>query len=87
ELISVIQEELLKSAKLTGIWEGRLRQIEHGEYSAPEFISQLKQMISEIVMSVLKDNSNRQIIAEQQNDTVVKKDNKKDKTSSVNPKK
>ncbi len=87
ELISVIQEELLKSAKLTGIWEVRLRQIERGEYSAPEFISQLKEMISQIVMSVLKDNSNRQIIAEQQNDSVVKKDNKKDKTSPANPKK
>lgn len=78
---------MLKSAKLTGIWEGRLRQIERGEYSAPEFISQLKEMISQIVMSVLKDNSNRLIIAEQQNDSVVKKDNKKDKTSPANPKK
>ena len=61
DLISVIQEELLKSAKLTGIWEGRLRQIERGEYSAAEFIAQLKEMISEIVISVLKDNSNRRI--------------------------
>lgn len=65
ELISLIQEELLKSAKLTGIWEGRLRQIEKGEYSAQEFILQLKQMINEIVMSVLKDGSNRRIQAEQ----------------------
>ncbi len=65
DLISVIQEELLKSAKLTGIWEGRLRQIEKGEYSAEEFIRQLKQMINEIVISVLKDNSNRRIQTEQ----------------------
>lgn len=61
DLISLIQEELLKSAKLTGIWEGRLRQIERGEYSAQEFIDQLKQMISHIVISVMKDNSNRRI--------------------------
>ncbi len=67
ELISLIQEELLKSAKLTGIWEGRLRKIEHGEYSASEFINQLKQMISEIVISVIKDNSQRSIDANQQN--------------------
>lgn len=73
DLISIIQEELLKSAKLTGIWEGRLRQIEKGEYSAAEFISQLKEMISEIVLSVLKDNSNRRIIAEQQDHTGVNK--------------
>lgn len=63
DLISVIQEELLKSAKLTGIWEGRLRQIERGNYSAADFITQQKEMISEIVVSVLKDNSNRRITA------------------------
>lgn len=73
ELISLIQEELLKSAKLTGIWEGRLRQIEHGEYSAAEFISQLKQMISEIVISVIKDNSNRLITTNQQSEDKDKK--------------
>lgn len=61
ELISIIQEELLKSAKLTGIWEGRLRHIERGTYSAKEFIDQLKSMIHEIVLSVLRDNSNRRI--------------------------
>lgn len=73
-LISVIQEELLKSARLTGIWEGRLRQIERGEYSAADFIDQLKQMITEIVISVMKDNSNRQISAGQdQISTKVKK--------------
>ncbi|MDE7412531.1 MAG: DNA topoisomerase 3 [Muribaculaceae bacterium] len=64
DLISMINEELLKSAKLTGIWEGRLRQIEHGSYSAAEFIAQLKQLISEITVNVLKDNSNRMIQAE-----------------------
>lgn len=61
ELISLIKEELLKSAKLTGIWEGRLRKIERKEYDAAEFISQLKKMIQDITISVLKDNSNRRI--------------------------
>ena len=65
ELISLIKEELLKSAKLTGIWEGKLRLIEKEEFSAQEFISQIKQMISEITLSVMKDSSNRRIIAEQ----------------------
>lgn len=64
ELIGLINEELLKSAKLTGIWEGRLRGIEHGEYSAPEFISQLKQLINDITLSVLRDNTDRRIAAE-----------------------
>lgn len=61
DLIGIINEELLKSAKLTGIWEGRLRAIERGDYSAAEFIDNLKQMIEQITLSVLKDNSNRKI--------------------------
>lgn len=61
ELIGLIKEELLKSAKLTGIWEGRLRAIERGDYSASEFIMQQKAMISEITLSVLRDSSNRRI--------------------------
>ena len=61
DLIGLIREELLKSAKLTGIWEGRLRAIERGDYSAPEFIAQLKAMINDITLSVLRDPSNRRI--------------------------
>ncbi len=61
DLISLIQEDLLKSAKLTGIWENRLRRIERGDYSAEEFISQLKSMVQEITLSVLRDNSNRKV--------------------------
>ena len=69
ELISLIKEELLKSAKLTGIWEGRLRMIERKEYSAEEFIAGIKQMVSEITLSVMRDNSNRRIIPETASDT------------------
>lgn len=65
ELIGLIKEELLKSAKLTGIWEGRLRKIERREYNAREFIDNIKMMITEITMSVLRDTSNRRIVAEQ----------------------
>lgn len=61
DLIDIINEDLLKSAKLTGIWEGRLRQIERGDYSAPEFIAQLKQLVNQITINVLKDNSNLRI--------------------------
>ena len=63
ELISLIKEELLKSAKLTGIWESKLRSIERGTYSASQFISELKQMIQEITRAVMLDNSNRRISA------------------------
>ena len=61
DLIGTINEELLKSAKLTGIWEGRLRDIERGTYSASEFIARQKEMITGIVHSVMNDSSARTI--------------------------
>ena len=61
ELVQLIHEELLKSAELTGIWEKKLREIEKTTYDARQFLEELKQMVSEIVMSVLSDNTNRRI--------------------------
>ena len=61
ELIGLIHEELLKSAELTGLWEKKLREIEHKQYSAPQFIAELKQMVSDIVLQVLADNTLRQL--------------------------
>lgn len=60
-LIDLIHEELLKSAKLTGIWENKLRRIERGQYSPTEFMDELKTMVNEIVIKVLSDNSHRRI--------------------------
>ena len=73
ELIDTIHEELLKSCELTGIWEKKLRDIEHKKYDPAQFINELKAQITEIVNGVLSDNSNRRI-------TVIKegeKDNSK----------
>ena len=61
ELIGIIHEELLKSAELTGIWERKLRQIEHQQYDAHQFLNELKQMVSDIVLEVMRDNSNRHV--------------------------
>ncbi|WP_279122406.1 DNA topoisomerase 3 [Muribaculum intestinale] len=61
ELIATINEELLKSAKLTGLWENKLRRIERGEFSAAEFIAELKELMVQIVHNVLSDNSMRRI--------------------------
>ena len=61
ELIQTIHEELLKSAELTGIWEKKLREIERRTYNAAQFLEELKQMVAEIVASVLADRSNRRI--------------------------
>ncbi len=57
QLIDTIKEELLKSAKLTGLWENKLRKIERGEFSAQQFIDELKALVNEIVINVLRDNS------------------------------
>lgn len=64
DLINTINEELLKSAKLTGLWENKLRRIERGEYSAANFIAELKALINEIVINVLSDNSHSKILVE-----------------------
>lgn len=61
DLISTINEELLKSAKLTGLWENKLRRIERGEYHASDFIAELKTMVEKIVINVLSDNSSKKI--------------------------
>lgn len=61
ELIDLIHEELLKSAELTGRWEKKLRQIERHEYEAKTFLEELKQMVSDIVLAVLKDNKQSNI--------------------------
>ena len=61
ELIGLIHEELLKSAELTGLWEKKLREIEKKTFKAGQFLEELKQMVTEIVQSVLADNSNRRI--------------------------
>lgn len=61
ELIDIIHEELLKSCELTGIWEKKLRDIEHKKYEAVDFINELKQQVTEIVYDVLRDNSNRRV--------------------------
>ena len=63
ELIGLIHEDLLKSAELTGIWEKKLREIEQHKYEARQFLDELKQMVTEIVTSVMLDNSNRRVAA------------------------
>lgn len=61
ELIDLIHEDVLKSPELTGIWEKKLRDIEHKKYDASMFISELKDQITSIVNQVLADNTNRRV--------------------------
>ncbi|WP_321333415.1 DNA topoisomerase 3 [uncultured Bacteroides sp.] len=75
ELIQIIHEELLKSAELTGLWEKKLREIEKKTYDAHLFLEELKQMVSDVVLSVLTDNTNRRITIQE---AVAEKEEKKE---------
>lgn len=66
DLIQLINVDLLKSAKLTGLWENKLRRIERGDYTSLEFMAELKEMVNGIVLDVLRDNSARRIVTDQQ---------------------
>ncbi len=61
ELISLIHEDILKSAELTGQWEKKLREIEQHKYDAKQFVDELKQMVGGIVKTVMADTSNRRV--------------------------
>ena len=80
ELIDTIREDLLKSCELTGIWEKKLRDIEHQKYEPRTFIEELKQQIQDIVKQVLTDNSNRQI-------TILTEEDLKKKKKTTKPSK
>ena len=82
ELIGTIHEELLKSAELTGLWEKKLRQIERGTYEARTFLEELKQMVNQVVINVLSDQSTRKITIEE-----AVKEQPKEEKKEKNPRK
>ena len=86
ELIGIIKEELLKSCELTGIWEKKLRDIEHKKYDAGQFIDELKQQITTIVNDVLADNSNRHVAITTDDDLKKKAKKKADTPKRKTPK-
>jgi DNA topoisomerase-3 len=60
-LIDLIDNELLKSAELTGRWEKRLKEIERGEFKAGTFIHNMKKMVYEMVEEVKANNTVKRI--------------------------
>jgi len=52
QLIDTIENELLKSVELTGMWEKKIRQIEKGAYDPEIFLNEMKQMVSTLVSEV-----------------------------------
>ncbi|MCH2032598.1 MAG: DNA topoisomerase 3 [Tenacibaculum sp.] len=79
DLIELIDNELLKSAELTGLWEKRLKEIERGEYHASTFIKQMKSMVDHLVYEVRSSKKTARLSAE---NNVQEKQVTKKKTSS-----
>jgi len=65
QLIGTIENELLKSVELTGIWERKLRQIERGEFNARVFLDEMKNMVSTLVRDVKKESGKTITVEEQ----------------------
>ena len=66
QLIEIIDNELLKSAELTGLWEKRLKEIERGDYSATHFIREMKRMVDNLVYEVRSSKTTARLSAENQ---------------------
>jgi DNA topoisomerase-3 len=52
QLIDTIQNDLVKSAELTGSWEKQLKDIEKGTFTAGSFIKNMKHMVETLVYEV-----------------------------------
>ncbi len=82
QLIGLIDNELLKSAELTGHWEKRLKEIERGEFNAGTFIKNMKKMVDDLVYEVRSNKKSARISAS----TVISSGVEKSKKVNVNKK-
>ncbi len=64
DLIDLIDNELLKSAELTGRWEKRLKEIERGDFNAGTFINNMKKMVDELVYEVRSSTKTKRLSSE-----------------------
>ena len=64
DLIDLIDNELLKSAELTGRWEKRLKEIERGDFNAGVFINNMKKMVDELVYEVRSSTKTKRLSSE-----------------------
>lgn len=78
QLIDTIQNDLLKSAELTGVWEKQLKDIEKGTFTATAFINNMKRMVDALVYEVRSERIHANIShAESVKKEVVKTEKKK----------
>ncbi len=78
DLINIIDNELLKSAELTGRWEKRLKEIERGEFNAGTFINNMKKMVDQLVYEV-RSNTTKKRISSNVNSSAI------DKVQKISP--
>ena len=86
-LIDLIDNELLKSAELTGRWEKRLKEIERGEFKAGTFIHNMKKMVYEMVEEVKANNTVKRITSNVPESKPVQSSKPAVKTTTVKSKK
>ncbi len=83
DLIGLIDNDLLKSAELTGLWEKRLKEIERGDYHAATFINQMKKMVDQLVYEVRSNKKTIRLSAENNNIKTAPKTSKKKTVSKT----
>ncbi|MBD0724903.1 DNA topoisomerase III [Flavobacterium sp. L1I52] len=89
QLIDTIQNDLLKSAELTGTWEKLLKDIEKGTYSAAAFINNMKRMVDTLVYEVRMETTHANIShagSVQKQEAVVEKKKSDGITAEICPK-
>ena len=64
DLIKIIEARMLKSPELTGQWEKKLRDIEHGTYSKVAFMEELNKQLKDIIHQVQSDASGKKIFSQ-----------------------
>lgn len=88
QLIGTIQNQLLKSAELTGQWEKQLKEIEEGAFSAKQFIVNMKSMVQELVREVRMETCKPRLAAAPDPKTYkspTKSEAPKRRTKRINP--
>lgn len=76
QLIDSVKNDMLKSVELTGMWEKKLRDIEHGNYDVKAFMEEMKEMVAGVVQVVKNDHSVRKIeVTEEQKKAAAAKEN------------
>jgi DNA topoisomerase-3 len=61
QLIDTIQNDMVKSAELTGSWEKQLKDIEKGTFTAAAFINNMKRMVDALVYEVRSETKRANI--------------------------